>query len=45
VGTAEKRTLGAGKRAPPSYIAQATNVPYDGLAKVPVRLNAHKHKV
>jgi hypothetical protein len=44
VGTSKERSLGDSRRACRRDVAEGTKVPHDGPAKVPVRLNAGRHK-
>jgi hypothetical protein len=44
VGTSKKRPPGDSQRPRQRNIAQGTKVPHDGLAEVPVRINAGRHK-
>jgi hypothetical protein len=44
VGTSKDRSPGDGQRVRRRDVAEGTNVPHDGPAVVPVRLDASRHK-
>jgi hypothetical protein len=44
VGTSKERPPGDSRRASRSDVAEGTKVPHDGLAEVPIRLDAGRHK-